>query len=196
MGRRGLAPLQERQGFAAGGGLCLGLHGGELGCDGDRIHFRHGVLLFRQAQSPHGWIAHGCGRPVHFGSIQLCEKKRLFDLSLVRKLLPGCALLCLPLQPFFGTFPGPDMILGLETRFGRSLFGLGDLLAQSLDFLLQRRRGIDWWRRRIEWAWPKALLPAVGAMEPDTELPGELQRSEGIAVIADHFMHGNVAELP
>src|SRR5690606_4511636 len=90
---------------------------------------------------------------------------------------------------------GAGMFLSLAPGRSCGILGLGYLLAQRLDLLPQRRGGIDrlWWRD--ERTGVEVRLPAIGAMEPDPQRAGELERRQRIVVAALGLMHRDIPEL-
>ena len=99
-------------------------------------------------------------------------------VDLLGQLLPGGPLLGLPRQPLLDALAGAGVLLGLAPGTGGGILALRHLALERSDLLPQGGRGIDRLRRRHERPGFEPRLLAVGAMEPDAELAGELQRGQ------------------
>lgn len=132
-------------------------------------------LGLKGGQSLFGFDAHGLG----FGG-------QFLPGRLVLGHPPGLLLRRLALAGFF-----IGQTLGL---FGCGLL-LRQLGPQPLQFLVQRRVGLGRVGRRNERAGLEARVIPEGAVEPDADLPGDLERGQGLPMIAAAVMSRRVADL-
>ena len=90
---------------------------------------------------------------------------------------------------------GAGLVFGLSCAQHGGVLAFGDLPLERLDLLLKRTRRIDRLRRRDERAGIEIRLLAVGPVEPDAELAGELERGQRVCMGALGLVDGGVSEL-
>jgi len=126
---------------------------------------------------------------------KLGSDRRLLRLNFLRELLPDRSFFGLAARPFLGSLASPCFFLCLALGGSHRIFALGHPLAQNADLFAQGGRSVDRLPRRHEGARMEIRRSAVGAVEPDAERSGELQRRQRVRMFAPSLMNGCVSSL-
>ena len=147
----------------------------------------HGLLLLL------GFLLGGGLRGSALESQQVREGRVLLLLGLLGERGPERVLLGHPTRVGFGAFVSLLGRLGVYSGLLCRVEQLHALAAQLLQLLLERRRGALRCARRYEGTWLEASILTERPMEPDRQLAGDLECTQGITVIAQPSW---VARLP